>query len=130
MALDGAEAEEFKKVTCPDCREEFTPQVIERVKPPTPEEKAAAEAKEKQEALVARIEDTRMKASIFKWVAVASVVLSVLVFIFYVLNSSDPSAISIKLMAGDCLGSAAWCYLIAQLLHIRANTAEIAAQRK
>jgi hypothetical protein len=128
--LDGTEDEEFKKVTCPNCQERFTPKVLERVKPPTPEEKAAAEAKAKQEAIVARIENTRLTALIFTVLAVVSLVIGFFLLINAFLAAGDRYATPTGPAADVFFGAAAWFYLIAQLLHIRANTAEIAAQRK
>jgi hypothetical protein len=130
--MDGDAELEFQKVTCPTCANEFFPkpqQIVAPGKtPPRPNIQPAQSTPPtsafRQPTEIEKIELRRQKirrqASSFTFVAILFVIIGLVLEILCILdpNSSGGSSYSIA----GCFGAALWFYLVAQIIHIRANT--------
>ena len=113
------------EVKCPDCQKMtlLLPLGIDKK-----HEAVLREAKARQTGIDAPAKDIRVVASRFGGMAIIMLVLAGAAFAFAVLAMAEDSNSDAWIpCVGICsgfLGAASWLYLIAQIIHIRANTAK------
>jgi len=118
--MEMAEPEARRGVNCPSCFKFFTPNISASA--PTPNAVTDGEAKQLAE-LKNRREQIRSSAeicSLFAKITFSLGLLCLVISLFVVFGEGN-AAIGF-LLGASLIGTAFWLYLIAQIIHIRANT--------
>jgi len=115
-------------INCPDCSEPFFPVPRKEVFPPEPEKTKASQSQPSPSILrkpdITRAEKIRSQADRFAVLAALFCGIGLLIILAAVVQSlSGGSDTGIWfLVSASLIGAAFWLYLIAQIIHIRANT--------
>ena len=121
-----AEAEaEFTEVTCPICRRTFYPQPFKVAAPPAPEQTEADRARIAAERAAAkRGSETRELAEKWSLWSIILLIIGIVLIGFAVTQgiADERGAIMMAMAGGGLVCCAFWAFMIAQIIHIRANT--------
>jgi|ERR1035441_2020406 uncharacterized Zn finger protein (UPF0148 family) len=116
-------------VTCPDCQQNFKP--VPRK--PKPEPTAATKVKDEAESIIERLNQqkqrnktsnkTRNRADFFESLSGVFLALGVCAMVGSIFSTlGDNNATVGWLIMAGLIGTSFWLYLVAQIMHIRANT--------
>jgi DNA-directed RNA polymerase subunit RPC12/RpoP len=122
MLMDSTLLEET--VTCPDCNKASSPKnwtLMTRQPPANSQRKIEMENRPQQES--DRAKSIRARARFFSYLAILGMIMGGICGAFAIMQTvamENPG--SLYFLSGSLLGLALWLYLIAQIIHIRANT--------
>ena len=118
--IETAEVEARRGLNCPSCYKFFTPKIPASAPEPNAipdvEAKHLAKLKNRREQIRTSAELCSLFAKITFFLGLASLVIS----LFVVFGEGNPTIGFI--LGASLIGTAFWLYLIAQIIHIRANT--------
>ena len=126
--MAGPEDLTYTEVTCPDCGEKFYPAVkattvpytiVERPAAETPQQKAAILQARAAQADAKDRDAIRSQAESFIGAAILTVVLGVVAIFIGIVGDG---LVWMAYLGSGLVGIGCWCYLVAQIIHIRANT--------
>ena len=116
----------FNLVTCPDCGHSFPPIAKQLEESETSETKSSSNSQKKTKVQPAEKlkTKTRKMAEVFSVIAGILFVISIICLLFALKKSIANSEADFIgwLLTGSFLSTALWIFLIAQIIHIRANT--------